>query len=86
MDRLVTVFRFFSRLDVKNLNVVKGIQLDGLRRIGEPITLAKSYSENGADELVLVDVVASLYNETLGEGFEINTSGTSNLLIKVLLL
>jgi cyclase len=62
MDRLVTVFRFFSRLDVKNLNVVKGIQLDGLRRIGEPKTLAKSYSENGADELVLVDVVAALYN------------------------
>ena len=62
MDELVTVFRFFSRLDVKNLNVVKGIQLDGLRLIGEPKTLAKSYSENGADELVLVDVVASLYN------------------------
>lgn len=58
----MTAFRIFARLDVKNLNVVKGIQLDGLRNVGEPIDLAKKYHEDGVDELVLVDVVASLYN------------------------
>jgi len=58
----VTVFRIFSRLDVKNSHVVKGIQLDGLRKIGDPKKLAGEYLSQGADEIVLVDVVASLYN------------------------
>ena len=58
----MSAFRIFARLDVKNLNVVKGIQLDGLRNVGDPIDLARKYLESGVDELVLVDVVASLYN------------------------
>ena len=62
MDGSVTVFRVFSRLDVKNSNVVKGIQLDGLRRMGDPKTLARKYLDLGVDELVMIDVVASLYN------------------------
>jgi cyclase len=62
LDGKVSAFRIFARLDVKNLNVVKGIQLDGLRSVGDPIELARKYLEAGVDELVLVDVVASLYN------------------------
>jgi cyclase len=62
LERAVTVFRFFSRLDVKNSHVVKGIQLEGLRKVGEPKDLAQKYLKNGADELVLIDIVASLYN------------------------
>ena len=58
----MTVFRIFSRLDVKNSHVVKGIQLDGLRKIGEPKKIAAEYLSQGVDEIVLVDVVASLYN------------------------
>ena len=58
----MTVFRVFSRLDVKNSYVVKGIQLDGLRRIGDPKALARRYLDFGVDELVMIDVVASLYN------------------------
>ena len=58
----MTVFRIFSRLDVKNSHVVKGIQLDGLRKIGEPKKLAGDYLSQGVDEIILVDVVASLYN------------------------
>jgi cyclase len=42
--------------------VVKGIQLDGLRKIGDPKKLAGEYLSQGADEIVLVDVVATLYN------------------------
>jgi imidazoleglycerol phosphate synthase cyclase subunit len=58
----VTVFRIFSRLDVKNSHVVKGIQLDGLRKIGDPKKLAEQYLSQGVDEIILVDVVASLYD------------------------
>lgn len=58
----MTVFRIFSRLDVKNSHVVKGIQLDGLRKIGDPKKLAGEYLLQGVDEIILVDVVASLYN------------------------
>lgn len=58
----MTVFRIFSRLDVKGSHVVKGIQLDGLRKIGEPKKLAGEYLSHGVDEIILVDVVASLYN------------------------
>lgn len=54
--------RIIGRLDLKGDSVVKGIQLDGLRKIGSPEELASSLSEAGADELLLVDVVASLYN------------------------
>ena len=42
--------------------MVKGIQLDGLRKIGEPKKIAAEYLSQGVDEIVLVDVVASLYN------------------------
>ena len=58
----MTVFRIFSRLDIKNSHVVKGIQLDGLRKIGDPKKLAGDYLSQGVDEIILVDVVASLYN------------------------
>jgi len=53
--------RFIPRLDVKGPNVVKGIQMEGLRVIGNPRELALKYFAQGADELLYVDVVASLY-------------------------
>lgn len=53
--------RIISRLDVKKPNVVKGINLEGLRIIGSPEELALKYQQQGADELVFIDCVASLY-------------------------
>ncbi len=53
--------RIIPRLDVKGPNVVKGIQLEGLRVIGNPSELAKKYYEQGADEILYMDIVASLY-------------------------
>ncbi|MBU0758538.1 MAG: imidazole glycerol phosphate synthase subunit HisH [Nanoarchaeota archaeon] len=53
--------RIISRLDVKGPNVVKGINLEGLRVVGNPAILARKYYEEGADELLYVDIVASLY-------------------------
>ena len=50
------------RLDIKGPNLVKGINLEGFRILGSPEVFAKYYYENGADELIFHDVVASLYD------------------------
>lgn len=46
-------------LDVKDGKVVKGIQFVGLRTMGDPVEMAAYYSENGADELVFLDIAAT---------------------------
>jgi cyclase len=53
--------RIIPRLDIKGPNLVKGINLEGLRVMGKPEDFARYYCENGADELLYIDVVASLY-------------------------
>lgn len=53
--------RIIARLDIKGPNLVKGINLEGLRVLGKPNDFAKHYYENGADELFYQDIVASLY-------------------------
>lgn len=53
--------RIIPRLDIKGPNLVKGIHMEGLRVLGKPEHFAQYYYENGADELVYMDVVASLY-------------------------
>lgn len=53
--------RIIPRIDIKGPNLVKGIHLEGLRVLGKPSDFAKFYFENGADELIFMDVVASLY-------------------------
>ena len=53
--------RIIPRLDIKGPNLVKGIHLEGLRVLGRPADFAKYYYEQGADELIFMDVVASLY-------------------------
>lgn len=53
--------RVIPRLDIKGPNVVKGIHLEGLRVLGDPSIFARSYYLEGADELLFMDVVASLY-------------------------
>lgn len=54
--------RLIARLDVKDENLVKGIQLEGLRKLGDPNVFAKEYYTSGIDELLYIDIVASLYN------------------------
>ena len=53
--------RIIPRLDIKNENVIKGINFEGLRVVGSPNEIAKRYYEEGADELIYSDCVASLY-------------------------
>ena len=60
--------RIIPRLDIKGENVVKGVRLEGLRVVGKPDDFARRYYAEGADEILFVDIVASLYgrNNILG--------------------
>ena len=53
--------RLIPRLDIKGSNLIKGINLEGLRVIGDPNQFALDYYNAGADELLYMDCVASLY-------------------------
>jgi cyclase len=54
--------RIIARLDVKNEHVIKGIHLEGLRKVGNPNELSKKYYEDGIDEIVFMDAVAAYYD------------------------
>ena len=56
--------RLIARLDVKGSNLIKGIQLEGLRKIGDPNEFAKRYYDQGIDEIIYMDIVASLYERS----------------------
>lgn len=56
--------RVISRLDVKGPRLIKGIHLEGLRPVGVPNDFARQYYHDGADELLYMDVVASLYGRS----------------------
>lgn len=53
--------RIIPRLDIKGPNLVKGIHFEGLRVLGNPNDYANEYYNSFADELMYVDIVASLY-------------------------
>jgi cyclase len=53
--------RLIARLDIKNDTLIKSIQLEGVRVVGDPNDAARNYYEEGADEILLMDAVASLY-------------------------
>jgi cyclase len=55
------ILRIIARLDIKGANLIKGIHLEGLRVIGDPQVHAKKYYNDGADEIIYMDTVASLY-------------------------
>ena len=55
------MLRIIARLDIKGPNLVKGIHLEGLRVLGNPQDFSEYYYNNGIDELIYMDTVASLY-------------------------
>lgn len=55
----MTAKKIIPCLDVKDGKVVKGVNFDGMREMGDPVAMAKAYSEAGADELVLLDISAT---------------------------
>ncbi len=65
---MALAFRLIARLDCRNEHLVKTIRLEGVRKIGDPAEYAKRYDAEGIDEILYLDVVASLYGRNgLGE-------------------
>src|SRR5579862_3549336 len=52
--------RIIACLDVRDGQVVKGVNFEGLRSAGDPAELARRYNEEGIDELVILDITATL--------------------------
>ena len=57
--------RIIARLDIKGPDLIKGIQLEGVRKIGDPRDFARRYYAEGADEILFMDAVASLYDRKM---------------------
>lgn len=73
--------RIIPKLDIKGPNVVKPIQTEALRVVGNPKELAFRYYEQGADELIYLDIVASLYRRNLD--FDLLKSVAENIFIPI---
>lgn len=73
--------RIIPRLDIKGPNVVKGVHCEGLRVVGNPTELANRYYKDGADELLCMDIVASLYQRNFD--FDILRSLAKNIFIPI---
>ena len=81
--------RIIPCLDVRDGQVVKGIHFVGLKEVGNPVSLAKKYYEDGADELVFLDISATIEKTKLQSLIKIlnvmyrqtisNTSQTNNV-------
>lgn len=54
-------FRLIARLDIRNAHLIKTIRLEGVRKVGDPAEFARRYDQAGIDEILYLDVVASLY-------------------------
>ena len=59
------LLRLIARLDIKGPNLIKGIQLEGVRKLGDPQEFARRYFQNGIDEILYMDAVASLYDRDM---------------------
>ena len=57
--------RIVARLDIKNENVVKGIQLEGQRIVSNPKKLSERYYKKGIDEIFFMNSVATLYGRNI---------------------
>ena len=68
------VIRIIPKLDIKNGSLIKGINLEGLRVLGDPISFAKNYYNQGADEIIYLDNVATLYGTNNLTKFVRNTA------------
>jgi len=73
--------RIIPRLDIKGPNVVKPVLTEALRIVGNPQELAHRYYQEGADELIYMDIVASLYQRNFDA--ELLKAVTENVFIPV---
>lgn len=74
-------YRVIARMDIKGPNLIKGISFEGLRVLGKPADFAARYANAGADELLYIDTVASLYGRNQLEALLEET--TENVFIPI---
>ena len=63
-------FRIIPRLEIKSNNLVKGMRMEGLKKIGDPSEFSRDYYDQSADEIFYEDIVASLYNRKCSRYFK----------------
>lgn len=73
--------RVAARIDIKNEFVIKGIHLEGLRKVGNPNDLAKFYYDEGVDEIFFMDAVAAYYDRNSLE--EIISKAAKNVFVPI---
>lgn len=61
--------RIIAKLEIKEKHVIKPVQYEGLRKVGDPEILLEKYYKDGADEILLINVVSSLFNTNWMENF-----------------
>ena len=62
MNKYKEKVRIIPKLEIKNENLIKGVRFEGLRKVGNPVEFANDYYKSGADQINIVDIVASLYS------------------------
>ncbi len=73
--------RILSRCDVKGKNLIKGLQFEGVRVIGDPWKHASKYYSSGIDEILYIDSVASLYERN--SLFDLVKNSTKNIFVPI---
>jgi len=58
-------FRIIPRLEIKSGNLIKGMRMEGLKILGDPLDFISKYYNDGADEIIIDDIVASLYSRKI---------------------
>ena len=80
-QEIVSNLRIIARLDVKVPFLVKGVQFEGLKKIGDPNEVAEKYYLEGVDEILFEDVVASLHEQN--RLLEIAEQATNNVFVPI---
>lgn len=73
--------RIIPKIEIKNEYLIKGIKYEGLRKIGDPVKFAYKYFKDHADQINIIDIVASLY--TRNNLFNIINKITENIFIPI---
>ena len=73
--------RIIPKLEIKNEFLIKGLQFEGLAKLGNPIDFAKKYYSEGADQIYIQDIVASLYSRD--NLFEVVNEISKNIFIPI---
>ena len=73
--------RIIAKLDIKNQSVIKGINYEGFRVIGDPKVISKHYYESGIDEIIYLDFISTYFNKSID--YKTIKSSTLNTFIPI---